>query len=49
MWDVALGIGVGAYVVGSVVNGLLDPNVVVMLVAAGGVRVMVLLWRRHKS
>ena len=49
MWDVALGIGAGAYVVGSLVNGLLDPNLGVALVAAGGVRVMLSLWRRYKS
>jgi len=49
MWDVAWGIGAGAYVVGSLVNGLLDPNVGVALVAAGGARVMWDLWRRYRS
>jgi hypothetical protein len=49
MWDGALGIGAGAYVVGSLVNGLLDPNVGVVLVAAGGIRVIVSLWRRYKA
>jgi hypothetical protein len=47
--DMALGIGAGIYVVGSLINGLLDPIVGVLLVAAGGGRVMVALWKRYRS
>lgn len=49
MWDLAWGIGAGVYVAGSLVNGMLDPIVGVVLVAAGGVRLMWDLWRRYKA
>jgi hypothetical protein len=49
MWDMMWVIGAGAYVVGSLINGMLDPTVGVLLVAAGGGRVMLALWRRYKS
>jgi hypothetical protein len=49
MWDVAWGIGAGFYVVGSLVKGMLDPNVGLVLAATGGVRVIMSLWRRYKS
>jgi hypothetical protein len=49
MFDIVWGIGAGFYVAGSLVKGLLDPNLGVVLVAAGGARVMWDLWRRYKS
>jgi hypothetical protein len=49
MWDIAWGIGAAAYVAGSLVNGMLDPRVGVLFVAAGGARVIWDLWRRYKS
>jgi hypothetical protein len=49
MWDLAWGIGATAYIAGSLVNGMLDPTVGVVLVAAGGVRVILDLWRRYKK
>jgi hypothetical protein len=49
MWDLAWGVGATAYVIGSLVNGMLDPGVGVALVAAGGVRVAWDLWRRYRS
>jgi hypothetical protein len=49
MWDIAWGIGASAYVAGSLVKGLLDPNLGVLLVATGGVRVMWSMWLRRKS
>ena len=49
MWDLTWGIGAGAYVVGSLVNGLLDPILGYLLVAIGGGRLMLALWRRYRS
>jgi glycerol uptake facilitator-like aquaporin len=49
MWDLALGIAAGAYVVGSLVNGLLDPNIGLVLAVTGGIRVILSLLRRYKS
>jgi hypothetical protein len=49
MWEIAWGVGAGAYVAGSLAKGLLDPIVGVFLVAAGGARLMWALWRRYKS
>jgi hypothetical protein len=49
MLDLAWGIGAGCYVIGSLVNGLLDPVLGCLLVAIGGGRVMLGLWRRYRS
>lgn len=49
MWDLAWTIGAGMYVIGSLVNGLLDPYLGCLLVAAGGGRVMLALWRRYRG
>jgi hypothetical protein len=49
MFDIAWGIGAGIYVAGSLVKGLLDPDLGILLVATGGVRLMWDLWRRYKS
>ena len=49
MWDLACGLGAALYVVGSLVNGMLDPTLGVLLVAVLGSRVMLALWRRYKS
>lgn len=49
MWDLAWGIGAGYYVIGSLVNGMLDPAFGVVLVAAGGSRIMLDLWRRYRA
>ena len=49
MWDFAWGVGAGVYVIGSLVNGMLDPTVGALLVAAGGARVMWALWKRYRS
>lgn len=49
LWDLAWGVGAGMYVVGSLVNGLLDPVLGCLLVATGGGRVMLALWRRYRS
>jgi hypothetical protein len=47
--DLAWAVGAGFYVVGSLVNGLLDPVVGCLFVATGGGRVMLALWRRYRS
>jgi hypothetical protein len=49
MLDLAWGIGAGVYVVGSLVNGLLDPVLGCLLVATGGGRVMLAVRRRYRS
>ncbi len=49
LWDLVWGIGAGFYVVGSLVNGLLNPVLGCLLVAIGGVRVMLGLWSRYRS
>lgn len=49
MWDLACGLGAGLYVIGSLVNGMLDPALGVVLVAVLGSRVTLALWRRYKS
>ena len=49
MWDLAWGVGAGIYVVGSLVNGMLDPALGVLLVATGGGRVIRALWKRYRS
>jgi len=49
LWDLVWGIGAGFYVVGSLVNGLLNPVLGCLLVAIGGVRVMLGLWSRYGS
>lgn len=49
MWDLAWGISAGFYVIGSLVKGLLDPTVGCLLVAIGGGRLMLDLWRRYRS
>lgn len=49
MWDFTWGVGVGFYVVGSLVNGLMDPTLGVVLVATGGFKLMHSLWRRYRS
>jgi len=49
MWDIAWGIGAGAYVAGSLVKGMLDPLLGVFFVAAGGARLMWDLWQHYKS
>ncbi len=49
LWDLVWGMGAGYYVVGSLVNGLMDPMVGVLLVATGGGRVMLAIWRRYRS
>jgi hypothetical protein len=49
MWDIAWGIGASAYVAGSLINGMQDPNIGILLIAAGGARVLWSLWLRYKS
>ena len=49
MWDFTWGVGVGLYVVGSLVNGLMDPTLGIVLVATGGFKLMHSLWRRYRS
>lgn len=46
MLDLTWGVGAGFYVVGSLVNGLMDPTLGVVLVAIGGFKVMHSIWRR---
>jgi len=49
MWDLAWGITAGFYVIGSLINGMLDPVVGCALVAIGGGRVMLGLWKRYRA
>ncbi len=49
MLDLVWGIGAGMYVVGSLINGMLDPLFGCLLVAIGGGRVMLALWKRYRS
>lgn len=49
MWDLTWGLGAGMYVIGSLINGLMDPTLGVLLVAIGGAKLMLSLWRRYKA
>ncbi len=49
MWDLTWGVSAGFYVVGSLINGLMDPTIGVALVAIGGFKLMHSLWKRYRS
>ncbi len=49
MWDLTWSAGAGFYVIGSLVNGLMDPMLGIVLVATGGFKLMHSLWKRYRS